>query len=319
MSVVRFGLLTTANINRVILEARAEGAPFEIVAVGSRDRARGEAYAREHGIPRAHGSYEELLADDGVDAVYIALPNALHHQWTMTALAAGKHVLCEKPYTRFPEQVDEAWDETERRGLVLMEAFMWRHSAQTAKLLELLPRIGALQAIRVTFSFRLTREVNVRLLHELGGGSLLDVGCYCVSAARLLAGGEPDRVYGEQWLGRGGVDERFAGTLRFGDIVATFHSGFTADHQQIEAIGSDGTLLVPVPFVRPPGLVVLNGEEHRADTTSAYALELANFCAVVNGEAQPLLGRDDARGQARALDALLRSAESGQPVSLASN
>src|SRR6266404_3295041 len=123
-AVVRFGLLSTAAFNGAILGARAEDAPFEIVAVGSRDAAKAMAYAQEHGIERSHGSYEELLADEGVDAVYIALPNVLH----------------EKPYTRIPEQVDEAWDEAERRGLVLEEAFMWRHSPQTKLLVELVPQ-----------------------------------------------------------------------------------------------------------------------------------------------------------------------------------
>ena len=317
---VRLALLTTANINRAVLDARSDDAPFEIVAVGSRDRARAEAYTREHGIARAHGSYDELLADGGVDAVYIALPNALHHAWTMKALAVGKHVLCEKPYTRRPEQVDEAWDEAERRGLVVMEGYMWRHSPQTRLSVELLPQIGELQAVRATFTFSLLRDENVRLLADVGGGSLLDVGCYCVSAARLLAGREPDRVYGEAWVGRGGVDERFAGVLRFGDdLFATFHSGFTADHQQVEAIGRQGTLVVPTPFVRPPGIVVLNGEEHRVEPGGAYRAELENFCAAIRGEAKPLLGRDDTRGQARTLDALLRSAASGAPVSIADN
>ena len=121
---VRFGLLTTANINRAVLATRHDGAPYEFVAVGSRDRARGEEYARANDIPRAHGSYDDLLADDGVDAVYIALPNKLHQEWTMRALAAGKHVLCEKPFTREPAEVETTWAEAERRGLVVMEAFM---------------------------------------------------------------------------------------------------------------------------------------------------------------------------------------------------
>ena len=149
---MKLGLLTTANINRALLGVR-EGASWEIAAVGSRDRGRAEAYAREHGIGRAHGSYGELLGDPELDAVYIALPNALHHEWTMRALAAGKHVLCEKPYTRRPEQVDEAFDVAEAAGLVLMEAFMWRHNEQTGLVRELLPRIGELQTIRGSFSF----------------------------------------------------------------------------------------------------------------------------------------------------------------------
>jgi predicted dehydrogenase len=135
MSLTRWGILSTANINRVVI-AGARAANVEVVAVASREHARAEAYAREYEIPRAHGSYDALLADDGVDAIYISLPNGLHHEWTMRALDAGKHVLCEKPYSRRAADVEEAFDLAERRGLVLSEAFMWRHNPQTARVLE---------------------------------------------------------------------------------------------------------------------------------------------------------------------------------------
>ncbi len=178
---IRFGLLSTAAINGAILGARADDAPFSVDAVGSRDASRARAYADEHGIVRAQGSYEDVLADSGIDAVYIALPNALHHEWTMRALAAGKHVLVEKPYTRVPEHVDEAWDEAERRGLVLTEAYMWRHANQTALVRELLPCIGEIQAARASFFGILPRDDDVRFVPELGGGALL------VSCARAAA------------------------------------------------------------------------------------------------------------------------------------
>jgi predicted dehydrogenase len=306
--VVRFGLLTTAAINSAILGARAEGAPFEIVAVGSRDASRAQAYAQEHGLERSHGSYEDLLADDQVDAVYIALPNALHHEWTMRALTAGKHVLVEKPYTRIPEQVDEAWDEADRRGLVLEEAYMWRHSRQTQLILDLLPQVGDVRAVHVTFTAMLTREDDPRWVPELGGGALLDVGCYCVSAARLLLG-EPERVHGEARIGRGGVDTQFAGTLRFGEVTATFQCGLRSSFSNtLEVIGTEGILRVPSPFVDPPGLVVVNGEEHRVDAGNHYRFELEDMCAAIRGERDVLLGRSEMRGQAVVLDALLRSA-----------
>jgi D-xylose 1-dehydrogenase (NADP+, D-xylono-1,5-lactone-forming) len=307
-AVVRFGLLSTAAINGAILGARAADAPFEIVAVGSRDLARAQTYAHEHGIERAHGSYEGLLADDGVDAVYIALPNAFHHEWTMRALAAGKHVLVEKPYTRIPEQVDEAWDEAERRGLVLEEAFMWRHSPQTKLLVELLPQVGEVRGVHATFTAMLTREDDLRWVPELGGGALLDVGCYCVSAARLLLG-EPERVHGEARIGRSGVDTQFAGTLRFGAVTATFQCGLRSYFSnELEVIGTEGILRVPSPFVDPPGLVVVNGQEHRVDPGNHYRAELEDVCAAIRGERSVLLGRDEMRGQATVLDALLRSA-----------
>ena len=309
MSRIRLGLLTTAGINRAVLGARADDASFDVVAVGSRDAAHARAYADEWGIERAHGSYEELLADDGLDAVYIALPCALHHDWTMQALAAGKHVLCEKPYTRRPEQVDQAWDEAERRGLVVTEAYMWRHSAQTRLLRDLLPSVGEVQSVHAVFSFPLTNDDSVRLVPELGGGALLDVGCYCVSAARLVTGEEPSHVHGEPWFGRGGVDERFAATLRFpGGVVATLQCGFTGGPlNAIEVVGSGGWLRVPQAFVNPPGLVVVNGEEFRVEPGNHYRAELEDFCAAIRGERVVLNDRPEMLGQARVLDALLRS------------
>jgi predicted dehydrogenase len=312
---VRLGLLTTASINGAILGARSSDAPFEVVAVGSRDLARAESYARQHDIPRAHGSYDALLADPGVDAVYVALPAALHHEWTMRALAAGKHVLVEKPYTRRPEQVDEAWALAEEHGLVLTEGYMWRHSGQTRLLRELLSRVGEVQAVRTSFFGRLDRDDDVRFVPELGGGSLLDVGCYCVSAARLVLG-EPTQVYGQAWLGRGGVDERFSAVLRFGDVTATLQCGFTASTSQIEIVGRDAILLVPQAFPDPPGVVLLDGVEHRAEPGNQYRLELDDFCAAIRGERSVLVGRAEMSGQAKTLDALFRSAESGVPVDL---
>lgn len=313
---LRIGLLSTASINRQLLATRGESDAYDFVAVGSRDPGRAGAYAREWGIERAHGSYEALLADPELDAVYVALPNALHHAWTMRALAAGKHVLCEKPFSRRPAEVEEAFDAAAAAGLVLMEGYMWRHDPVTRRLQELLPRIGGLQTVRSTFSFRLDREGGALLDPELGGGSLLDIGCYCVSAARLLAGREPDRVYGEAVV-RGGVDVRFTGVLRFGEVAAEFTCGFTSNHRGLEAIGSDGSLSVGDPWHGSEGVVDLDGSEERVEVESAYRLELENLAAAVRGEAEPLLGRADALGQARTIDALLHSAASGAPVELA--
>jgi predicted dehydrogenase len=302
---IRIGLLSTASINGAILAARSTDAPFSVEAVGSRDATRAHAYAEEHGIARSHGSYEGLLADPELDAVYIALPNALHHEWTMRALSAGKHVLCEKPYTRQPAEVDEAWDEAERRGLVLTEAYMWRHAAQTRLLRDLLPRVGEVRAVDAVFTATLGREDDPRWDAELGGGALLDLGCYCVSAARLVLG-EPDGAHGEARL-RGEVDEHFAGLLRFGDVVATFQCGFTsALVNRIEVIGSSGVVEVPQAFVDPPGLVLLDGKEHHVEPGDHYRAELEDFCTAIRGERSVLIDRAEMRGQAGALSAFSR-------------
>jgi len=304
----RWGFLSTANINRLVLEGARLTDGEDVVAVASRDRERAERYAREHDIPRAHGSYDALLADEEVNAVYISLPNSLHHEWTMRALEAGKHVLCEKPFTRHAAEVEEAFDLAERNALVLSEAFMWRHNPQTARFLALLPEIGELQTIRATFGFVLNRTEDVRLRADLDGGALMDVGCYCVSGARLLAG-EPVRVHGEQVLGPSGVDLRFTGILRFeGDMAAEFTTSFTHAHQGLEAIGSDGSLFAPDPWHARPPLVVVNGREERLPRANAYALQLENISAAIRGEASVLLGRDDALGQARTIEALYAAA-----------
>jgi predicted dehydrogenase len=293
-----------------VLGERSADAPFEVVAVSSRDGARAEAYAATHGIPRAHGSYDGLLADGDVDAVYIALPNALHFEWTMRALAAGKHVLVEKPFTRQPERVEQAWAEAERRSLVLVEGYMWRHSAQTRLLLSLLPQLGELQAVHSWFFDVVPREQDVRFVPSLGGGALLDIGCYCVGALRLIAGREPDHASAEAVLGQGGVDERFTGMLRFGELTATFACGFHGKTNTLEVLGANGRLHVPRAFSDPDGVVVLNGEEHRTEAMDDYRAQLADFCAAIRGEHPPLIGREDTRGQAKALDDLLRAAAS---------
>jgi D-xylose 1-dehydrogenase (NADP+, D-xylono-1,5-lactone-forming) len=307
---VRLGLLSTANINRAVLGARGPDAPFDVVAVGSRDGKRARAYAEANGIARAHGSYEELLADPHVDAVYVALPNALHHEWTLRALRAGKHVLCEKPYSARPDDVEEAWDEAERRGLVLTEGYMWRHGSQTRLLRGLLPRVGKIHALHVTFMARLGRADDPRWVRELGGGALLDVGCYCVSGIRLVLGEEPQSVDGRAHR-RGEVDVRFDGTLRFGEVTATFSCSLvSALEQAIEVVGADAVLRVPQAFTRPRGIVLLDGEEHRVDPGDHYRDELDDFCAAIRGERPVLLDRAEMLGQARALDALLSNASS---------
>ncbi len=314
---IRWGIVGTGEINRKLLRGARRSSQVEVVAVASRDRGRAAAYASEHGIPRSFGSYEAMFDDPGVDAVYISLPNALHHPWTLKALAAGKHVLCEKPYTRRPAEVIEAFDAADRAGRVLMEAFMWRHTRQTQRLLELLPRIGRLETVRATFSFPLTNPDNIRVRADLDGGSLMDVGCYCVSGSRLLAGEEPAAVYGTQVVGPSGVDLRFTGVLRFpGGAVAEFTSAFTTDHECLEAIGTEGTLRLPDPWHNVQGRLYLNDEAIELDPGNPYQDELENMSAAIRGDAEPLLGRQDALGQARTIAALYESAATGAEVRL---
>jgi len=319
---LRLGLLSTAKINELILAGVPES--VEIVAVASRDDARAKAYAHGHGIERSHGSYEALLADPDVDAVYVSLPNGLHHEWTLKALAAGKHVLCEKSYSGRPDEVEAAWDAAAQRRLVVAEAFMYRHHPQMRRAKELVEEgaIGRLRLIRTSFSFRLLDRGDHRLQPELGGGALLDLGCYCVNGSRLL-GGEPERVLAEQVVAPTGVDLDFHGTLRFpDDVVAQFDASYSLPHRQrLEAVGEEGTLVLDAPWRPDWGFTVslARGEEVEildVPEANSYRLELEDFAAAIRGEREPLLGRDDAFGQARTIEALFRSAETGSAVTL---
>jgi len=319
---LRLGLLSTAKINDTLLAGRP--ASVEIVAVASRDHERAQAYARSRGIERPYGSYEALLADPGVEAVYISLPNALHHEWTMRALAAGKHVLCEKPYSRRPAEVEEAWDGAAAAGLILAEARMYRHHPQIARAKELVVAgaVGKPRVLRGNFSFHLTDPDDHRLVPELDGGALMDLGCYCVSTSRLF-GGEAEHVLGEHVLRPNGIDADFHGTLRFpGDVVARFDASFALPSaQRFEVVGEEATLAFDAPW-RPDwgfSLTLERGDDVETvavPQANAYMLELEDFAAAARGEREPLLGRDDALGQARTLAALTEAAKTGATVTL---
>jgi len=315
---VKWGIVSTADINRKVIPGAHASEKVDLVAVASRDQARADAYAREWEIPRAYGSYEALLDDPEIEAVYISLPNTMHAEWSIKALEAGKHVLCEKPFTRHSDEITAAFDTAERTGRLLSEAFMYRHNPQTKRLVELVARgaIGELRMIRSTFSYGLYDVENIRLRTDVEGGALMDVGCYCVSGSRLL-GGEPVAVHGEAWTGPSGTDWAFAGLLRFpDDVVATFDCGTALpERDELEAIGSEGSLFLDDPWhcVHPVIELRRNGAVERIELEpqDSYRLELENVSDAVRGEAELLLGREDALGQARTLEALHDDASGG--------
>ena len=323
MQPVKWGIVSTAHINRLLIPGAHASPKVELVAVASRDQARADDYAREWEIPRAHGSYEALLADPEVEAVYISLPNNLHVEWSIRALEAGKHVLCEKPLTRHADGAEEAFDAAERADRVLSEAFMYRHNPQTTRLKSLVDEgaIGELRLVRASFSFAMYDDQNIRLRPELDGGSLMDVGCYCVSGSRLLAG-EPETVYGQAWYGPSGTDWVFGGTLRFaGDVIGIFDCGTAlTDRDELEVVGSEGSLFLDDPWhAREPGIELRRDdgvEQIETERADSYRLELENVSDAIRGEGELLLGRDDAVAQARALEALHESATNGEPVRL---
>jgi xylose dehydrogenase (NAD/NADP) len=318
---VQWGVLSTARINESFLDGVAGSAACDVLAVASRDGPRAAEYARQHGIERAYGSYEELLSDGDVEAVYISLPNALHLEWTRRALQAGKHVLCEKPLSRRSSEVEQAFEIAERQDRLLMEAFMYRHHPQTARVAELVASgaVGRLRLIRASFSFSLRNSADVRLSAELDGGALMDLGCYCVNAARLLAG-EPRLVNGFRAAGGDGVDAAFVGSMRFADdVLAQFDAAFVfTGRHELEVVGEDARLLVADPWhCRTPVIQLIRGdvvERIEIPVVNSYQLEAENLSAAIRGEAAPLLGRPDAAGQARTIEALYAAADAGRAV-----
>jgi xylose dehydrogenase (NAD/NADP) len=318
---VAWGILSTAAINDRILPGLRESDAIDIRAVASRDEATAVAYARERGIQRAYGSYEALLADPDVEAVYVPLPNSLHAEWTLRALEAGKHVLCEKPFTPRAADVERVFEVARRAGLLVMEGFMYRHNPQTLKLGELVREgaVGDVQLIRSSFRFAMHDPDDIRLSTELEGGSLMDLGSYCVNISRFLAG-EPEEVVAEQVIGPTGVDVRFMAVLRFADeVVAQFDDAVSLPlRAEIEVAGSEGSLLVEDPWLcGRPGITLQRGDElERIDVEPAnsYRLEFENLGAAIRGDAEPRLGYEDALGQARTIEALFRSVREGARV-----
>ncbi len=292
-SLVKWGIVSTADINRKVIPGAHASEKVDLVAVASRDRARAEAYAREWEIPRAYGSYEALLADPEIEAVYISLPNTMHAEWSIKALDAGKHVLCEKPFTRHPEEVDAAFDAAERNGRLLSEAFMYRHNPQTAKLVELVRdgAIGELRLIRSAFSYGLYDHENIRLRTDVEGGALMDVGCYNVSGSRLLGG------RARAGLGRGvvravrnglGLQRHAALPRRRARDLRLRHCARRArrargDRQRGLALPRRSLALQrhPVIELRRDGDV----ERIELDREDSYRLELENLSDAIRGEA----------------------------------
>jgi predicted dehydrogenase len=328
---LRWGTLGTAKIGRRgFIPGVRHSATGDLVAVASRDSERGAAYASEFGIPRVHTSYDALLADPEIDAVYVPLPNAMHAEWTIRAARAGKHVLCEKPAARRRADAERMAAACRAAGVILMEAFMYRHHPQHARALELLQEgvIGEPVYVRASFCFTFSQERRAegdhRLEPEQDGGGLMDVGCYAVNAARLIFGAEPIEVSAQQRVDpTHGVDTAFAGVLRFpGDRLALIDGSFdVSGTQRYEVAGPKGVLQVErayLPGDGPVAITVATGSQRRTvddDGADQYALEVDHFAASVRA-GRLLAPAEDGVAQAAVIEALYESAATRRAVSL---
>lgn len=323
--ILNWGLLSTARINRALIAPLQVSKRNELLAIASRSQETANAYAKEQKIPRAYGSYESLLADPDIDVIYNPLPNHLHAEWTIKAVEAGKHVLCEKPLALSVDEVDAIHTAARRHGRVVAEAFMYRHHPQTLKVQEIVKSgsLGVLKLIRGSFSFVLTRENDVRLNPKWGGGSIWDVGCYPISYARMVAGENPLEVFGWQVEGPTGIDETFVGQMRFGSGVhAQFDCSFAIPfHAFMEIVGSEGTLNIPHPFKPGENETIYLTRNEKTETIKIrgqelYLGEVEDMADAVSLGHDPHISLDDSRGNVAVICALLESSRTGKPVKL---
>jgi D-xylose 1-dehydrogenase (NADP+, D-xylono-1,5-lactone-forming) len=314
----QWGLLSTAKINGAILSAMPNSAHGEMLAVGSRDLAKAQAYAAEHHLARAYGSYEELLADPDVNIVYIGLPNGLHAEWTIKALQAGKHVLCEKPFALTLADVDAMHAAAQAAQRVVAEAFMYRHHPMVIRAKELMDSgvIGTPRFLRSSFSFYLDRAYNVRWDPAIGGGAMWDLGGYPVSLARYFFG-VPERVEGWQVLGPSGVDETVAASLYFpAQRVAQIDVSFRMPFRCLaEIVGESGSLVLSHPFHsdNPEATLMLRqGDERESVPTpqaERYLLEIEDLHDAILTGRSPLVTAAETRGHIETILDIYQSAQ----------
>jgi predicted dehydrogenase len=325
---VRWGLLSTANINRRLIPAIRASSAGELTAVASRTLESAQTYAARWEIPLAFGSYQAMLASDQVDAVYISLPNHLHAEWAIRAMQAGKHVLCEKPLAISVDEVDRMAAASQQTGMRLAEAFMYRHHPQTkiARSLILAGRLGEVQSMWGVFNFSMgKREGNVRLVPAYGGGALYDVGVYPLSIAQYFFGSAPQRLAGFQWLGGSGVDEAFTGQMEYpggqtAQIACSFRSPF---YTQVEVIGSQGRLSLNRPFVDMENgrMLMLHAETGQVETIPVpeqelYLGQVEDMHAAILDGAPNLVTLTESRDHIRTVEALYLAARRAAVIDL---
>lgn len=313
---LRWGVLGCAGIaKRSVIPGIQASQTGEVVAIASRDAAKAKETAEQLNIPAAYGSYEELLRDATIDAVYIPLPNHLHMEWTIKAAEAGKHVLCEKPLALNASEAARMVEACASAGVHLAEAFMYRHHPRYEAIKNIIAsgEIGEVRGIHGTFTFNNAKDsANVRYRKEWGGGSIYDVGCYPISAARLIMGEEPEAVTAHGLLSpeHDGVDMMASGLVEFaGGVALTFDCGMWADFRNtLEVLGTEGRIEVPSAFIQGPSFFVHTKEGRREveqPELNAYSLQADDFAAVVWKEREPRFAPSDAIANMKVIDACL--------------
>jgi predicted dehydrogenase len=329
---LRWGILGTGNIARQFCADMRLSRRGRLAAVGSRAAESARQFAAAYGIPAAVGSYAQLVERDDIDAIYVSLPNSMHHQWTLAALRAGKHVLCEKPLAGSVAEAQEMFDVARQTGRLLVEAFMYRSHPQTHAVIEAVRKgmIGELRQIRTSFCFRTANvDNNIRFNADLEGGALMDIGCYCVNFSRLFAGEEPTHLCAHARFHSSGVDEIVSGSLQFpGGVLASFVCGMSLQADNMASLcGTEGYIEIPVPWKPPadnatwrlaysapprmdhavglpPGTIPPPQTFTVSTPGGLYSLEADDFAASVLDGAPTRITREDSLGTMRTLHAL---------------
>ncbi|MEM1096509.1 MAG: Gfo/Idh/MocA family oxidoreductase [Bacteroidota bacterium] len=318
MDTLNWGLLSTARINRSLIPAIRASGRSQLVGVASRSLARAQAYAKDWDIAQAYGSYAAMLADPDIHVVYNSLPNHLHAEWTIKAVEAGKHVLCEKPIALTSADVTAIADAAKAHDRIVTEGFMYRHHARTKRVQQLVADgvLGELVLIKGAFTFTIADVHKIRLDPAMGGGSLWDVGCYPVSFARMITGEEPEAVQAFQVLGETGVDLSFTGQMRFpSGVLAQFDCGFNAPFRmEMELVGTEARMVLPKAF-KPTDdtpILIYRGDDApeviEAPGNLLYLDEVDDLVAAALDGTPPLLSLAESRANVAAITGLYEAA-----------
>lgn len=329
MTSIKWGILSTAKIGRSQLIPAIQSSKNGVVhAIASRDSDKARKIAEELDIPVSYGSYEKLLEDDSIDVIYNPLPNHLHVPWTIKAMEAGKHVLCEKPIALDADEASALLEKTEAfPDIKVMEAFMYRFHPQWIQAKEWVDQqeIGTLQSIQSLFSYYNDDPDNIRNRPNMGGGGLMDIGCYCISLSRFLLSNEPDTVFGEIDIDPDfGVDRKASGILTFGDVTSTFTcSTRMQNYQKVLIFGTDGLIEIEIPFNAPANKPVnlyltKNGDRESVSIPAAdqYQLQVDSFCKAILNDTPVPTPLEDAVANMKVIDAIFESGNNQAVIKL---